>query len=340
MISIDVIVPCYRYGHFLRECVESVLAQSGVDVRVLILDDASPDSTATVGARLALEDSRVTFRRHVNNKGHIATYNDGIAWARARYMLLLSADDYLLPGAMSRSLELMEQYPVIGFCFGDALAVSDHGETKPIRLTINERAEESSQILSGVEFIDLCRCQGARNVVPTPTAIVRTDLQKRLGGYLPELPHAGDFEMWLRLAAHSSVGYLRSDQAVYRRHSLNMSREYENKNVLRDLHQRKAALDVFLQTCAAQLPNIQQLHAGLVEALSLNAIGLASSAFNRDEIKPSQAISEFAASIYPGARRTLAWNRLALKRRLGRKLCSALLPAASMIRTVALRVRG
>ena len=46
MSSVDVFVPCYRYGHFLRECVKSVLSQSGVSVRVLIIDDASPDPVA------------------------------------------------------------------------------------------------------------------------------------------------------------------------------------------------------------------------------------------------------------------------------------------------------
>jgi Glycosyl transferase family 2 len=72
--SVDVVVPCYRYGHFLRECVESVLNQSGVNVRVFIIDNASPDNTAEVSAALVNEDPRVGFIRHSENKGHIPTY--------------------------------------------------------------------------------------------------------------------------------------------------------------------------------------------------------------------------------------------------------------------------
>ncbi|MGY4472207.1 glycosyltransferase involved in cell wall biosynthesis [Bradyrhizobium sp. LB9.1b] len=98
MSSVDIVVPCFRYGHFLRECVESVLAQSGPELRVLIIDDASPDNTAEVAEELARSDPRVDYRRHTSNQGLIATANEGIAWARADYMLLLSADDYLLPG--------------------------------------------------------------------------------------------------------------------------------------------------------------------------------------------------------------------------------------------------
>ena len=73
----------------------------GVDVRVLIIDDASTDDTPQVGQTLASTDSRVQFRRHDANKGHIATYNEGLlGWAAARYSLLLSADDALVPGAL------------------------------------------------------------------------------------------------------------------------------------------------------------------------------------------------------------------------------------------------
>ena len=45
MSRVDVIVPSYKYAHFLRECVESIQSQSLTDVRVLIIDDASPDHT-------------------------------------------------------------------------------------------------------------------------------------------------------------------------------------------------------------------------------------------------------------------------------------------------------
>ncbi len=58
MSSVSVIIPCYRYAQFLPECVASVLAQRDVDLRVLILDDASPDETPAAAAALAAADSR------------------------------------------------------------------------------------------------------------------------------------------------------------------------------------------------------------------------------------------------------------------------------------------
>ncbi len=59
MIRVDVTVPRYKYAHFLRKCVESILSQSLTDVRVLIIDDASPDHTPEVAAELATRDKCV-----------------------------------------------------------------------------------------------------------------------------------------------------------------------------------------------------------------------------------------------------------------------------------------
>jgi cellulose synthase/poly-beta-1,6-N-acetylglucosamine synthase-like glycosyltransferase len=73
--SVTVVIPCYRYGMFLEEAVGAVLGQDGVDPRVIIVDDASPDDSASVAHALAAADSRVTVVVHETNKGHIQTYN-------------------------------------------------------------------------------------------------------------------------------------------------------------------------------------------------------------------------------------------------------------------------
>src|SRR5262245_30918874 len=127
MISVDVLIPCYNYGRYLERCVDSALSQDGVQVRVLIVDDTSTDGSLEEARRLAARDSRVSVLAHPVNKGHIATFNDGIAWASAPYMVLVSADDLLAPLALSRSVALMEAKPEVGFVFGQ-LCQFDDGE--------------------------------------------------------------------------------------------------------------------------------------------------------------------------------------------------------------------
>src|SRR5450432_2512547 len=126
MSSIDVVIPCYNYAHFLRRCVDSVLAQAGVDVRILIIDDASSDNTEEVGTELSKASTRITFRRNLKNKGLIATANEGIMdWATAKYCLLLSADDALTEGALDRAAKVMDDHGEVGMAYGMSYIISD-----------------------------------------------------------------------------------------------------------------------------------------------------------------------------------------------------------------------
>lgn len=319
-LRVDVVVPCYNYAHLLQECVESVLSQEGVDVRVLILDDASPDDTQVVGMDLSHRDKRVIYRRHEVNRGHIATYNEGIDWAESDLFLLLSADDYLLPGALSRSAQLMLKQPSVGFVFGNAIISRPDGTTQSFD-PIATNGIKDVMVYSGSEFI---RLSGATNIVPTPTAVVRTELQKHVGGYLKELPHAGDMEMWLRLASHADVGFINEDQAVYRRHDANMSLNYCMDDILPDLRQRRKAIEMLFQQAASNVRKDDALRHFLFGELGKEAIGQASAAFNRRDIAAADAIQRFALEVYPEGRNSAPWVKLALKQLVGPRLWSFL----------------
>jgi Glycosyl transferase family 2 len=339
--SVDVFVPCYRYAHLLRECVESVLSQVGVSVRVLIIDDASPDNTAEVAAALVSEDPRVSFIRHIENKGHIASYNEGIEWASADYMLLLSADDYLLPGALKRAADLMDAHPEVGFTFGNVIELSDNGIERPFESIIKPTNDPDKRILEGREFIEL---SGADNLVATCTAVVRTELQKRLGGYRHELPHTGDMEMWLRFAAYASVGFISAYQGVYRRHNASMSTGYylisdgrqifKKNGYLGDVQQRKSALDYFLERCRYVLPKYEPLCRKLYRRLSETAMIHAHTSLNEGRMEEVRELSDFALSVCPEIKWSPVWVKLTCKHWMGARTWRAVRPVAAAIRAM------
>jgi len=336
MSFVDVIVPCYRYACFLRECVESVLTQSLRDVRLLIIDDASPDNTADVAADLVRADPRVTFFRHSQNWGHIETYNEGINWADSDYMLILSADDYLLPGALKRAVDLMGTHPDVGFTFGKAVDLTVGGmqtDTVANAAVTSVVHDTSWSLLDGQEFFRLIQSFQSSNIVRAPTAIVRTELQKRLGGYRLELPHTGDLEMWLRLAAHADVGVIRDYQAVYRFHGDNMHRGYHRASHLPDLEQRKAAFDYVAQNCSGVLANSHDVHRNLLAPLALEAVRCASGAFNAGERELALQLAAFAIAAHPEIRRTLPWVVLGCKQFLGVRLWSTFQPSVIQLRS-------
>lgn len=217
--KIDVVIPSYNYAHYLAACTNSVLSQTDVDLRLLIIDNASKDNSAELARDLASHDGRVELLLRSKNAGPHASFNAGIDWARSDYFLILCADDLLAPGALARAVSMLEQYPDIHLAHGAIEKISEN--EKPPR-TAPDRGKGNWNICAGADFIRFA-CKHAFNPVYGPTAVVRTSAQKEAGYYRPSLPHTDDLEMWLRLALLGGVASTDSVQAYARVHSDNQS---------------------------------------------------------------------------------------------------------------------
>src|SRR5262249_30215810 len=143
------IVPCYKLGHLLEECVQSILRQTYGDFEVLIMDDCSPDNTPQVAR--SFTDSRVSHIRNEPNLGHLRNYNKGIGMARGRYIWLISADDRLrCDEVLERYVRVMDAYPNVGYAFCAGCALNDHQETGVIP---SSQYKPSDGIFRGREFL-------------------------------------------------------------------------------------------------------------------------------------------------------------------------------------------
>lgn len=315
--TVDVVIPCYNYAHFLTSCVQSVLAQPGVSVRVLVIDDASPDDTAVVGQLLASRHKAVEFRRHYVNKGHIATYNEGLLdWSTADYVVLLSADDMLAPGALERAIRIMEADKSVGMVYGRTLHFQHQHELPKSVETANGFDQ-----FHGNTWIEK-RLHAGYNVITSPEVVVRGSIQRAVGGYRPELPHSGDLEMWLRIAAISNVAYVHNVQAYYRVHSSSMQRtKYQSSFV--DLVHRKAAFDLFIEHHPS-LANGTNLHRTVNRALAREALWDACRAYdhNRTEAARTAELVQFAVNSCPDAQLLPEYSALKRRQRLGASLCN------------------
>jgi glycosyltransferase involved in cell wall biosynthesis len=318
---VDVIIPCYKYARYLAACVESVVTQDGVDVRALVIDDASPDDTPAVAARLTAQDPRVEYRRHTANRGHIATYNEGLEWASGDYVLLLSADDLVTPGALGRAARLMDAHPSVGLTYGMEVVLRSDGPPPPPP-PIEQPGEWT--IVPGEDFVEGI-CATSKNPVPTPSAIARTSVHKRIGGYRPELTHSGDMEMWLRFGANADVGIVNAYQAYYRKHSDNMARGYSWP---KDFAQRKAAFDSMFREHGERLARRDALASLADRSLAQAALVRARSELDEGHTDATRELMSFARTLWSEAPASQIWTRLVWKQRLG--------PVWSLVR----RVRG
>ena len=105
---ISILIDTYNYGRYVEEAIESVLAQNfPVDEReILVVDDGSTDDTAE---RVRRFGSAINYFRKPNG-GQASAFNFGLRRARGKYIALLDADDYWLPGKLSRIAEEFEKH--------------------------------------------------------------------------------------------------------------------------------------------------------------------------------------------------------------------------------------
>ncbi len=320
--SVSVIVPCYNYARFLKDCVESVLAQTNVDLRVLILDDASTDNSAQVAAELAAADPRVELRFHAANQGNINTYNEGLNWATGTYTVVLDADDMLTRGSLRRACDLLDAHPEVGFVYGRARVF--YGDRRP-RKARTSRPHWS--IWKGREWFEI-RCRLTENCMRQPEVVMRTSTLKKAGGFRPELPHAADMEMWMRLALHADVGFIDGPhQAFYRDHSAGMHRRQFGTK-LADLAQVTSAFETLFRDYSHMIPNHDQLQRAVRQTLARRALEVACRAYDagRPNLAEVARLEELAITTCEHARGLSEWQRLRWRRKIGPLACMALRP--------------
>jgi hypothetical protein len=209
------VVPCYNYGHYVGHAIDSLLAQTFEALEVIAIDDASTDDSRQVLERYA-DDPRVRLVLHERNQGHIRSYNEGIALARGEFVGLLSADDLCIArDAVARQVDVFDAHPNVGFVYSSYCFVDGTG-----KVTYVWQPWDADYVRGGVEeFAELI----SKNYIPASGTLVRRSGHEALGVYDPDLPHAGDWELWLRLCTRYEVGYILDPLYAYRTHDSNMN---------------------------------------------------------------------------------------------------------------------
>ena len=106
--SVSIIIPIYNVEEYLRDCLDSVLAQEFTDFEAVVIDDGSPDGSAAIAREYADRDDRVRVVSRANG-GLGAARNTGVRQARGRFLTFLDSDDEIPPGALRRMMESAEE---------------------------------------------------------------------------------------------------------------------------------------------------------------------------------------------------------------------------------------
>ncbi|MBB2940421.1 glycosyltransferase involved in cell wall biosynthesis [Actinoplanes lutulentus] len=322
--KVSVVIPTYNYGHFLPQSVGSVLAQEGVDVEVIVVDDCSTDDTPLVAGNMAATDPRVVYAPNAENHGPCVAFNDGLARVTGDFVVRLDADDLLTPGSLSRAVQLFQQYPEVGLVYGHPLHF--HSETPPEPRT----DVESWTIWSGEDWIAE-RARLGVNCITTPEAIVRRSVYDEVGPWDPRMRYACDMEAWMRAAAVSDVGRIDgADQAFHREHGGSLSVNAGSGRLL-DLRERRTAFNALFEGPGGKLPRAAELHETALRSLAVEALESACHAYDRGltDNEPIDEYEAFALETYAKTKQLPQWRMLVRRRKVGAKLAPYMPPFAA-----------
>ncbi|MEP9379961.1 glycosyltransferase [Aquabacter sp. CN5-332] len=204
---VSVVIPCYNQGQFLREAIESVLAQTWRPLEVVVVDDGSVDCTPEV---MALFPGITAIRQA--NGGLSAARNTGLNASRGAFVTFLDADDLLLPNALAAGMEALEKHPDWAFVWGGYRMVDSRG------LALGEPS------VPGVASRHYDLLLSRNYIAMHATVLYRRDALDRFGGFDISLLSCEDYDLYLRIARESTIGFHPNVVACYRRHDSNMSR--------------------------------------------------------------------------------------------------------------------
>ncbi|WP_250002929.1 glycosyltransferase family 2 protein [Actinoplanes sp. M2I2] len=312
---VSVVIPTYNYGRFLPSSVGSVLAQEGVEVEVVVVDDCSTDDSRAVARELAHGDDRVIVVENPANHGPCAAFNDGLERATGEFVVRLDADDLLTPGSLARAVRVFDTFPDVGLVYGHP--VHFHSDNPPAA-----RTEATGWTVWAGEDWLAERCRTGVNCITTPEAVVRASVYAEVGPWDTRMRYACDMEAWMRVSAVADVARIEgADQALHREHSASLSVNAGSGRLL-DLRERRVAFDAVFEGPGGKLAQATQLHERARRALATEALEACYHAYDRrlTGVEPIDEYVAFALETYPAARELKDWRRLEARRRLGPRL--------------------
>lgn len=205
--KVSVLMPVYNGATYLREAIDSILAQTFVDFEFLIINDGSTDLSETIIA--SYDDSRIKYLKNDHNRGLVNTLNLGIEAAQGEYIARMDADDISLPARFATQVAFLDQQPNVGAC---GTGYRYFGEVNEEKLLPSD-PQEAFVLLSSTS------CLGH------PTSMIRKSvLDHHSIRYESDYEYAEDYAFWIRISQVASLCSLPESLLLYRWHPHNKSK--------------------------------------------------------------------------------------------------------------------
>jgi glycosyltransferase involved in cell wall biosynthesis len=198
---ISIVTPTLNQGGTIEETIQSVAAQDYAHFEHIVVDGGSTDNTLDILAK----------HPHLRwlsepDRGQSDAINKGIRMSGGEVVSYLNSDDVLRPGALRAVAEAFASQPENGLVAGDCDLIDAHSRVEGL---FQARLRRREDLLRYWEW-------GTGFCLPQPAVFVRRELFSRVGGFREHLHLAMDYDMWLRLAAHTEFTVVSKTLAAFR----------------------------------------------------------------------------------------------------------------------------
>jgi hypothetical protein len=246
---LSVCIPTYNGAAYLAEAMKSVLEQGGIDLELLMVDDASTDATVEIAR--SFDDQRIRHFTSGVNRGLVGNWNRCIELARGTYLCIFHQDDVMMPGNLAAKVDLLDRNPRAGLVHSNVLQVGPRGELLS-EWWSPRLGPEDVGVQAGATVLDKLLHGG--NAVCAPSVILRRACLEVLGPFDGRLPYTADWEMWMRVAVFFDVGYLIEPLVKYRRHEGSETLKFLGANGLEHAYRAKVLV---LERCGKDIPGAE-----------------------------------------------------------------------------------
>lgn len=213
MPRVSVLIPLYNTPEsFLRETIESVLAQTFRDYELLMLND-SPENEGLAEIVTSYRDERIRYACNERNCGIAISRNKLLDMARGEYVAVLDHDDVAMPERLEKQVAYLDAHPevgVVGCCIKE-IPAGKH----------SDYPEMDQNIRLGLMW----GC-----VVPHTGAMIRRSILQTSGiRYEPKFSPSEDYALWCRLIPHTRFYNIQEELVCYRKHADNTSKKMSER---------------------------------------------------------------------------------------------------------------
>jgi glycosyltransferase involved in cell wall biosynthesis len=210
--SVSLLIPCWGCREYIRETIDSALAQDYEPLEILVVEDCGSDGTYEEALRV--RDPRLRVVRNERNYGQYGNKNRALGLASGEWVKFLDGDDLLEPQCVTRLVQAARDAgPGVGIVFGNFVIIDERGRFvgKPADWGVRGR-------LRGLDVLDAVtrpRQAGSRFGNVSPHLIDRKALLA-IGGFPDDNAGPGDLETFLKLLCHTDACFVEERLAKYR----------------------------------------------------------------------------------------------------------------------------